>query len=132
MKTSHRWAALGGLAVAAGVAALLALAEPRTAAQDGKGTQADKPGPSDHTMFGGTNDRNMVNLKDKNIPEKFDSEKDAIWKAELGSKAYGGPIIAGGRIYVGTNNARPRNPRDAKKTPDGEMEPLDKGIVMVF
>jgi outer membrane protein assembly factor BamB len=91
-----------------------------------------KGGPSDHTMFGGTNDRNMVNLKDKNIPDKFDPEKDAIWKAELGSKAYGGPVIASGRVYVGTNNARPRNPRDNKKNADGEVEPLDKGVVMVF
>lgn len=133
MKTSHRWAAIGGLAVAAGIAGLLAGADPRSAAQQpGKAPQADQPGPSDHTMFGGTPDRNMVNLKDKDIPDKFDSEKDALWKSELGSKAYGGPTVAGGRIYVGTNNARPRNPRDNKKTADGELEPIDKGIVMVF
>src|SRR5262249_8587018 len=91
-----------------------------------------KPGPSDHTMFGGTNDRNMVNFKDKNIPDKFDAETDAIWKADLGSKAYGGPIVAGGRVYVGTNNPRPPHLRDNKKTPDRDVEPLGKGVLMVF
>ena len=31
-------------------------------------------------------------------------------RADLGSMAYGGPVIAGGRIFVGTNNESPRDP----------------------
>lgn len=90
-------------------------------------------GPSEHTMFGGTPDRNMVNLTDKGVTDKPDPEGPGLkWKAELGSRAYGGPIIASGRVLVGTNNERPRNPRDERKTPEGDVEPIDKGIVMCF
>jgi outer membrane protein assembly factor BamB len=102
-------------------------------------------GESDHFMFGGSPSRNMVNLKDKvaKFPKegpKWDDEEDVkkwtaewvLWKADLGSRAYGGPTIAGGRVYVGTNNERPRNPRDTKKAADGEIEKIDKGILMVF
>lgn len=102
-------------------------------------------GESDHTMFGGTPARNMVNLKNKveKFPKegpKWDEEEDAkkwsaewvVWKAELGSRAYGGPTVAGGKVYCGTNNERARNPRDTKKNADGEVERLDKGILMVF
>ena len=49
-----------------------------------------------------------------------------------GRRAYGGPIIAGGKVFVGTNNERPRNNRDTKKNADGEVEPIDKGILMCF
>lgn len=102
-------------------------------------------GESDHTMFGGTVSRNMVNLKDKlaKFPKeapKWDNEEEAkkwekewvLWKAELGSRAYGGPTVAGGKVYVGTNNERARNPRDTKKNADGEVERIDRGIMMVF
>ena len=102
-------------------------------------------GESDHYMFGGSPTRNMVNLKDKvaKFPTegpKWDDEEDAkkwtaewvLWKADLGSRAYGGPTIAGGRVYVGTNNENPRNPRDTKKGEDDEIEKLDKGVLMVF
>ncbi len=49
-------------------------------------------------------------------------EKNIKWSADLGSKAFGGPIVAGGHIYVGTNNEHPRNP-DIKG---------DKGVLMCF
>src|SRR5438309_968882 len=126
MNTSHsRRVVLAGLALLGGLLVLTWAfnpAEPgRSAIPYATGTAAAadaKAGPSDHPMFGGTPSRNMVNLTDKNIPDKFEAEgKDVLlWKADLGSKAYGGPTIAGGRVYVGTNNARPRNPRDTKKT----------------
>jgi len=104
-------------------------------------------GETDHTMFGGTLARNMVNLKDKvtkypkeapDWPNATEEEKkkwlDAwvIWKADLGSRAYGGPTIAGGKIVVGTNNENPRNPRDTQKGADGVVEKLDKGVLMCF
>ncbi len=91
-------------------------------------------GKSAVAMFGGTVARNMVNLTDKNIPGKFEAEDKEVllWKADLGSKAYGGPTVAGGRIYVGTNNQRPRNDRDVHRAKDGAIEPVDKGVLMCF
>lgn len=92
----------------------------------------DKPAgqaTGDHIMFGGTTERNMVAPNAQGIVEKPDPEgPDLLWRAELGSRAYGGPIIANGKVYVGTNNERPRNKRDI--TPAGE--PIDKGVLMVF
>ncbi len=84
--------------------------------------------------FGMTHHRNMVNLTDKNIPDKPEPDGETmLWKADLGSRAYGGPVVAGGKVLVGTNNERPRNPkRDAKKNADGEVEPIDRGVLMCF
>ena len=59
-------------------------------------------------MFGGTISRNMANPTEKNIPDdwsvKKGKEKNIKWSARLGSMAYGGPVVAGGKIFVGTNN----------------------------
>ncbi|QVL34913.1 PQQ-binding-like beta-propeller repeat protein [Telmatocola sphagniphila] len=85
-------------------------------------------GTSDHPMFGGTPNHNMVNPIDTDIPSKFEVG-DAIWKSALGSRAYGGPTIANGRIFVGTNNENPRNNRDIDPT---NKQPVDKGILMCF
>jgi outer membrane protein assembly factor BamB len=118
---------------------------------------ADKPlvatggGPSDHTMFGGTPSRNMVNLVDKiaKFPKegpKYDENEEekkaadikkweaewVLWKADLGSRAYGGPAVAGGKVFCGTNNEKPRNKRDTKKGAGGEVENIDKGVLMCF
>jgi outer membrane protein assembly factor BamB len=118
-----------GAVVAFGVVAFLT-AGTKPEAQPGTGET--KAGPTDHTMFGGTPARNMVNMTDKGIPEKVDPEGDVLWKAELGSRAYGGPIIGNGKIFVGTNNEVPRNKRDTEKLKDGSTEPIDRGIVMCF
>lgn len=84
-------------------------------------------------MFGGTVNRNLVNTFDKDVPTDFSveegSQKHVKWTAALGSKAYGGPVISGGKVFVGTNNKKPRNPRDINKA---NKEPLDKGILMCF
>ncbi len=96
-------------------------------------------------MFGGTPARNMANLHEK-LPKfptqgpQWDDEAAAkkweaewlLWKAELGSRSSGGPVVAGGRVFVGTNNERPRNKRDTRKDATGEVEPTDKGVLMVF
>ncbi|MEM7203583.1 MAG: PQQ-binding-like beta-propeller repeat protein [Planctomycetota bacterium] len=37
--------------------------------------------------------------------------KNVRWVAKLGSQSYGNPTVAGGRVYVGTNNDVPRDPR---------------------
>ncbi len=120
------------------VGAIIEIAATRVAAK----TQS-KPEPelavrkiakSDWVMFGGTPGRNMVNTVDKNIPDK-PGPNDAArvkWKAELGSLSFGGLTIAGGKVFVGTNNDKPRNMRDTKKNADGDIDPIDRGILMCF
>lgn len=125
------------------LAALFALATTIALTTDREpGVAADPPaaakaagGKDECSMFGGTVSRNMVNLTAKGIPGKFDPEDKSVllWKSDLGSKAYGGPTVAGGRVYVGTNNQRPRNPdRDIHRTKGGAVEPVDMGVLMVF
>src|SRR5690242_633451 len=84
-------------------------------------------------MFGGSVHRNFVNPFERNIASEWSvepgSEKNVKWSVDLGSKAYGGPVVAGGKVFIGTNNKKPRNPRDVNKA---TKEPLDKGIVMCF
>jgi outer membrane protein assembly factor BamB len=77
-------------------------------------------------MFGGSVHRNMVNTLDKNIPSEWSvekgHEKNIKWVAQLGSISYGGPVVASGKIFIGTNNSAPRNPKIKG----------DKGIIMCF
>jgi len=103
-------------------------------------TAADDPTPATSTqiaMYGGTVSRNMINLTDKNIPDNFTVAEDSPYlkfKADLGSLSYGGPTIGSGKVFVGTNNSRPRNPRDREKAEEGEEvgKAVDKGILMCF
>jgi outer membrane protein assembly factor BamB len=87
-------------------------------AEEEKGT-----GSGDLPLLGGTASRNMVNLTDKNVPNEWSVEKgkqkNIKWVARLGDKAYGGPVVAGGRVFVGTNNSAPRDP--AVKGPRGVL-----------
>ena len=48
--------------------------------------------------------------------------KNCLWVAKLGSQTYGTPVVADGKVFVGTNNESPRNPAHVG----------DRGIVMVF
>jgi len=74
-------------------------------------------------MWGGTADRNMVSNM-KGIPTTWDvkTKKNVKWEADLGSQSYGNPIVAGGQVYVGTNNENMKDP--AVKG--------DKGVLMAF
>jgi len=123
------------LVAGAGLAVALRSGPPPVVAAADPPPKAAAAGKADdHTMFAGSVGRNMVNLTAKGVPEKFDPSSDAavLWKADLGSRSYGGPIISGGKVFVGTNNERPRNPRDVAKNADGEPEPIDRGILMTF
>jgi outer membrane protein assembly factor BamB len=64
------------------------------------------------TMFGGTPSRNMVS-DEKNLPETWDVEAgtNVKWSAKLGSQSYAGPVLAKGKVFVGTNNEGLRNPK---------------------
>jgi outer membrane protein assembly factor BamB len=92
--------------------------------------QEAKAAPGDWTMFGGTPSRNFVNPHAKGIPAEWDAGKgtNVLWTVDLGSKAYGGPIVASGRVFIGTNNQKPRDPKDV----DAKGEPIDKGVLMCF
>ena len=65
----------------------------------------------DSPMMGGTPDRNMVSAE-KGLPIVFDAakKKNVKWTAPLGTTTYGTPVISGGRVYVGTNTDKRRDP----------------------
>lgn len=65
----------------------------------------------DWPMWGGSPARNMVSTV-KGLPESWDPASGANikWKAPLGTTSNGNPVVAGGKIFLGTNNAKPRNP----------------------
>src|SRR5262252_10335649 len=73
---------------------------------------ASDPGSGDWPMWGGTPDRNMVSNM-KGLPLEWDvkTKKNVKWVAELGSQSYGNPVVAGGMVFVGTNNEGTRDPK---------------------
>ncbi|QDU64730.1 outer membrane biogenesis protein BamB [Planctomycetes bacterium Pan216] len=73
--------------------------------------------PTDWPQWGGTSIRNNVR-EGQNIPTtweigEFDREtkewkpgsgKNVSWVSRVGSQTYGNPVVANGKVYVGTNN----------------------------
>jgi outer membrane protein assembly factor BamB len=51
-----------------------------------------------------------------------DPAKSIQWVVKLGSQTYGNPTVAGGRVFVGTNNDSPRDPKYQG----------DRGVLMCF
>ncbi|MBN2021465.1 MAG: PQQ-binding-like beta-propeller repeat protein [Pirellulales bacterium] len=47
------------------------------------------------------------------LPERFDpaTGENVKWSAPLGTECYASPVVAGGRVFIGTNNDEPRDPR---------------------
>ena len=77
----------------------------------------------DWPMWGGAPERNMVSAM-RDLPTSWDLEKkqNVKWTAKLGSQTYASPVVAGGQVYIGTNNELARNP----------TEPGDRGVLMCF
>jgi outer membrane protein assembly factor BamB len=130
MPEPHRLAAVLLLA-----AALLPTAGPRPAGA----VPAPPPLPgTGWPMHGGTPARNMVNLEDRGAPEFWSvepgKERNLKWVAPLGSRCYTSPVVVNGRVFIGTNNENPRNPRDRGKPTADEPKgpPTDRGILMCF
>jgi outer membrane protein assembly factor BamB len=74
-------------------------------------------------MWGGTPDRNMVsNMKGLPLDWDVKTKKNVKWVADLGSQSYGNPVVAGGMVFVGTNNEGMRDPK----------QPGDRGVLMAF
>ena len=84
---------------------------------------ASDPAKGDWPMWGGTPDRNMISTM-KGLPIEWDvkTKKNIKWSAKLGSQSYGNPVVADGKVFVGTNNENPRDPKQAG----------DRGVLMVF
>src|SRR4026209_2407503 len=102
---------------------VLALALAATAAVAPAKLSASDPGTGDWPMWGGTPDRNMVSAM-KGLPATWDvkTKKNVKWVADLGSQSYGNPVVAGGMVFVGTNNELVRDPK----------QPGDRGVLMAF
>jgi outer membrane protein assembly factor BamB len=62
-------------------------------------------GKKDWPQWGGSYSRNNT-PEGKNIPVKWDlkSGKNVVWSMPLGSETYGNPVVANGKVYIGTNN----------------------------
>src|SRR5687767_13337443 len=84
---------------------------------------AGDPGTGDWPMWGGTPDRNMVS-KQKGLPTSFDiaTKRNIKWVATVGSQTYGNPVVAGGKVFVATNNEALLDPK----------QPGDRGVLMAF
>ena len=77
----------------------------------------------DQAQWGQRFSRNMIS-DEKNLPESFDpvTGKNIRWFVEVGTETHGTPMVAGGKVFIGTNNNRPRDPRQKG----------DRGVLMCF
>jgi outer membrane protein assembly factor BamB len=109
------------LVVVTGISAVAGFSRPEVRLK--ADTTAGDPGTGDWPMWGGTADRNMVSNM-KGLPTEWDvtTKKNVKWVAELGSQSYGNPVVAGGMVFVGTNNELLRD-----KAQGG-----DRGVLMAF
>jgi outer membrane protein assembly factor BamB len=101
----------------------LALALVLTLLGGGAALLTGAPDTVERAMFGNTFSRNMVS-DEKGLPADWDVKtgRNVKWWADVGSQAYAGPSVAGGKVFVGTNNDGLRNP----------ALPNDRGVVMAF
>ncbi len=78
---------------------------------------------ADRPQWGQRHTRNMVS-EETGLPESFDPKtgKNIKWSVPLGTECYSTPVVAGGRVLIGTNNNQPRDPRHQG----------DRGVMMCF
>jgi outer membrane protein assembly factor BamB len=67
---------------------------------------------ADQPQWGEAWSRNMVSAE-RGLPDSFDpkTRHNLRWSAKLGTESHATAVIAGGRVYLGTNNGEPRDPR---------------------
>ena len=77
----------------------------------------------DQPQWGQRWTRSLVSAE-RGLPDSFDpaSRKNILWTAKLGTETHSTSIIAGGRVYIGTNNGEPRDPKHQG----------DRGVLMCF
>ncbi|MFA6543514.1 MAG: PQQ-binding-like beta-propeller repeat protein [Limisphaerales bacterium] len=78
---------------------------------------------ADQPQWGAAWSRNMVSAE-HGLPESFDpaTGRNIKWTAKIGTETHSTPVVAGGRVYIGTNNGEPRDPKH-----EG-----DRGVLMCF
>lgn len=67
---------------------------------------------ADQPQWGERLTRNMVSAE-KGLPQDCDPKTGVLVRrlAELGTQTYSTPVVAAGRVLIGTNNVRPRDPQ---------------------
>jgi len=92
----------------------------------------------DWPQWGGSNDRNMV-CHTSGLPESFQpgrkrpgggidptTTRRVLWTARLGSGTYGNPTVAGGRVFVGTDDLTAGEDPRFKRTRGGIVKCFDE------
>src|SRR5204862_4534263 len=81
--------------------------------------------PGDSPQLGLSHYRNNVSPA-KNIPVEWDvkSGKNIKWTAKLGSQTYASPVVANGKVFIGTNNSAGYLKRYPSK--------VDLGVLLCF
>ncbi len=66
----------------------------------------------DSPQWGEKYSRNMIS-NEKNLPTTFNPEtgENIKWSVSIGSNSYATPVISGGKVLIGANNADERDPR---------------------
>jgi outer membrane protein assembly factor BamB len=108
----------------AGAAQVQQASKTSTGAKAAGGAALLRVPEKDWPMYGGHLSRNFVNPHPQGIASRWDIRDgtNVAFSMQLGSRAYGGPVIKDGKIFIGTNNEFPRD-----KAVEG-----DKGIMMCF
>jgi len=79
----------------------------------------------DWPSWGGNDPGRNMYSPARGLPSQFDpgkakpgseeidlkSTRNVKWVAKLGSQAYGNAVVAGGKVFIGTNNENPRDPQ---------------------
>jgi outer membrane protein assembly factor BamB len=75
-------------------------------------TTAISAAAADCRQWGTFHTRNMVSAE-TGLPDKIDptSGLNLKWKAKLGTESHSTAVVAGGKVFIGTNNEDPRDPR---------------------
>src|SRR5437870_3669013 len=87
------------------------------------GAESFRASAADQPQWGQAWSRNMLS-EEKGLPGSFDPKtgKNIKWTALLGTETDSTPIVAGERVYIGTNNGAPRDPKHQG----------DRGVMMCF
>ena len=78
---------------------------------------------ADQPQWGHAWTRNMISAE-RGLPDSFDprARRNIKWSVNIGTETHSTPIVSGGRVYLGTNNGEPRDPKHQG----------DRGVLMCF
>src|SRR5579864_2528257 len=94
-------------------------------AEAAKANAKMKVKPGDSPQLGISHFRDNVTAA-KNIPTEWDAKsgKNIKWSMRLGSQTYASPVVANGKVFVGTNNGAAYLKRYPEK--------IDLGVLLCF